>query len=419
MSDKYRVLILSVSAGTGHLRAADALEKAARANPEVGEVRNVDSLGHTNKVFRRFYGKFYIDLVKSAPVLLGWFYDSQDEPWKTEKMRLMMDRMNTGSLVRKIKKFNPDITICTHFLPAEILSHLMEREKIETHLAITVTDYYVHAMWLSRMIHHYFVANKESKVQLENIGFPPECITVSGIPVDPVFAETRDRSQLRAKYGLRDEAPVLLVSAGALGVSPAERIVEVLCDLTEPVQVVVICGKNEKLCQTVTDQIENSPVECAHLSFTVLGYTNQIHDWMKAADLYIGKPGGLTTAEAMSCGLPMIIYQPIPGQEERNSDYLLENGAAVKCNQITTMAYKVNLLLKDSERMAKMRLRAKALGHSEAAADVIRKLIEDYNTGGAITIARDSHRAKAKAKLRRLGRKLSFAKDDARSDFPL
>ncbi|MBI9021203.1 MAG: glycosyltransferase [Verrucomicrobia bacterium] len=419
MNGKYKVLILSVSAGTGHLRAAEALEKAARANPEVGEVLHIDSLRHTNKVFRRFYGKFYIDLVKSAPLLLGWFYDSQDEPWKTERMRLMLDRMNTGPLVRKIKKFNPDITICTHFLPSEILSHLMKREKIETRLAITVTDYYVHAMWLSRRIHNYFVANEESKVQLENIGFPPECITVSGIPIDPVFAESHDRAALRAKHGLRGDAPVLLVSAGALGVSSAERIVEVLCDLTEPVQVVVVCGKNEKLRQTVTEQLDRLPFSCAHLSFTVLGYTHEIHDWMRASDLYIGKPGGLTTAEAMSCGLPMVIYQPIPGQEERNSDYLLENGAAVKCNQITTMAYKVDLLLKNPERMAKMRLRANALGHPDAAADVVRTLIADYNRGGAITIGGEHRSEKARAKLRQIGRKLSFAKDDARSAFPV
>jgi len=304
----YRVLILSVSAGTGHLRAAEALEKAAQAHPEVGEVLHIDALRYTNKVFRRFYGKFYIDLVKSAPILLGWFYNSQDEPWKTEKMRLMLDRMNTGPLIRQIKKFKPDITICTHFLPSEILSHLMKRGVIDTRLSITITDYYAHAMWLSRRIHNYFVANEESKIQLENIGFPPECVSVSGIPIDPVFAEPRDRALLRKKHGLREESPVLLVSAGALGVSSAERIVEVLCGLTEPVQVVVVCGKNEKLKKTVLKQLDRCPAPCGHLSFKVLGYTDEMHDWMKAADLYIGKPGGLTTAEAMSCGLPMVIY---------------------------------------------------------------------------------------------------------------
>lgn len=410
-----RILVLSVSAGTGHIRAAEALAKAAAAHPAAGEVLHIDSLKHTNKVFRRFYGQFYIDLVKSAPVLLGWFYDSQDEPWKTEKMRLMLDRMNTGPLVRQIKKFKPDITICTHFLPAEILSHLIKRGKVETRLALTVTDYYVHAMWLSRIFHHYFVANTESKVQLENIGFPSEAVTVSGIPVDPVFAEPVNRGELRRRQGLRDDVPVLLVSAGALGVSSAERIVEVLNQLDDPVQVVVICGKNEKLRQTVMKQIEGCQVACGkrcqqspvngNLSIRVLGYTDEMHNWMKAADLYIGKPGGLTTAEAMSCGLPMVIYQPIPGQEERNSDFLLESGVAVKCNSLSTMGYKVDLLLSDSKRMADMRARARKLGHPDAAKTVIQKLVDDFHQD-AITIARPSKRNEMKKKIDSLKGKL-------------
>lgn len=407
-----RVLVLSVSAGTGHIRAGEALAKAAAAHPATGEVLHVDALRYTNKMFRRFYGQFYIDLVKSAPTLLGWFYDSQDEPWKTEKMRLMLDRMNTGPLVRQIKKFKPDITICTHFLPSEILSYLIKHGKVDTQLSVTITDYYAHAMWLSRLIHHYFVATEESMEQLKNIGFPPECITVSGIPIDPVFCEPKERTALREKQGLRNDIPMLLVSAGALGVSSAERIVEVLGKLTTPVQVVVICGKNEKLRQNVLDQLNHHPEPVAHLNFKVLGYTTEMDEWMKSADLYIGKPGGLTTAEAMSCGLPMVIYQPIPGQEERNSDFLLENGAAVKCNQLATMAYKVDLLLKNPERMAKMRRRALDISHPDAARQIIQKLIDELNVE-AVTIPRESPGKKAKAKLRRLGEKLLLSGEDS------
>ena len=408
----HRVLILSVSAGTGHIRAGEALAAAAAAHPSIGEVLHIDALRYTNKIFRRFYGQFYIDLVKSAPTLLGWFYESQDEPWKTEKMRLMLDRMNTGPLVRQIKKFKPDITICTHFLPSEILSHLIKHGKVDTQLSTTITDYHVHAMWLSRLIHHYFVANDESRAQLENIGFPSECITISGIPIDPVFCETKDRETLRAKQGLRNDIPLLLVSAGALGVSSAERIVEVLSHLTMPVQIVVICGKNEKLRQSVLDQLNQCPASAAHLDFKVLGYTTEMDEWMKSADLYIGKPGGLTTAEAMSCGLPMVIYQPIPGQEERNSDFLLENGAAVKCNQLATMAYKVDLLLKNPERMAKMRRRAFELSHPDAAKQIIQKLVDEFYTE-AVTIPREGSGEKTKAKLRRLGQKLSLSGEDS------
>jgi processive 1,2-diacylglycerol beta-glucosyltransferase len=398
-----RVLVLSVSAGTGHLRAGEALAKAAANHPGTGEVLHIDALRYTNTVFRRFYGKFYIDLVKSAPVLLGWFFDKQDEPWKTEKMRLMLDRMNTGPLVRQIKKFRPDITICTHFLPAEILSHLIKRGRVETQLSIAITDYYAHAMWLSRHFHRYFVANEESRVQLEMIGFPPDCITVSGIPIDPVFCEPKDRTALRAKQGLRTDLPLLLVSAGALGVSSVGRIVEVLGKLDVPAQVAVICGKNEKLRQSVLNQLQSEAGAAPHLEFRVLGYTTEMDEWMKSADLYIGKPGGLTTAEAMSCGLPMVIYQPIPGQEERNSDFLLENGAAVKCNQLATMAYKVNLLLRDPERLAGMSRRARELGRPDSSSRIIQRLLNELYSG-AVTIPREKRNAAVKDKLRRLGR---------------
>lgn len=407
----HRVLILSVSAGTGHLRAGEALAKAAAARPEIGEVLHVDALRYTNKVFRRFYGQFYMDLVKSAPLLLGWFYDSQDEPWKTEKMRLMLDRMNTGPLVRQIKKFRPEITICTHFLPAEILSHLIKHGKVDTQLSITITDYHAHAMWLSRRFHRYFVANEECRVQLENIGFPPDRITVSGIPIDPVFCESKGRAELRARQGLREDLPLLLVSAGALGVSAAERIVEVLGKLACPVQITVVCGKNEKLRQSVLGQLARDSGTAPHLIFRVLGYTTEMDEWMKSADLYIGKPGGLTTAEAMSCGLPMVIYQPIPGQEERNSDYLLENGAAVKCNQLATMAYKVNLLLNDPDRLVAMRRRAQELSHPDSSAQIVDQLLGELHSG-AVIIPRPTRRAKAKEKLRRVGSRLSPHSDD-------
>jgi processive 1,2-diacylglycerol beta-glucosyltransferase len=190
----------------------------------------------------------------------------------------------------------------------------------------------------------------------------------------------------------------------------------VLSDLTMPVQIVVICGKNEKLRQSVQEQLNQRPESAAHLDFKVLGYTTKMDEWMKSADLYIGKPGGLTTAEAMSCGLPMVIYQPIPGQEERNSDFLLENGAAVKCNQLATMAYKVDLLLKDPERMAKMRRRALGLSHPDAARQIVQKLIDEFYTE-AVTIPQESPGKKAKQKLRLLGRKLLLSGEEPSSVF--
>ena len=162
-----------------------------------------------------------------------------------------------------------------------------------------------------------------------------------------------------------------LERTGADGVSPAEFVVAKLMQLRHRVQTVVICGKNADLLARVQSLVGENP------DFKVLGYTQEIHNLMKASDLYMGKPGGLTTAEALACGLPMAILSPIPGQEERNSDHLLEEGAAIKCNEMTTIAYKIDRLLDDPARLESMRQSARRMGRPNAAATVVRALLED------------------------------------------
>ena len=369
---KKRVLILSVSAGTGHVRAADALAKSFAGQSWVEAVEHLDALEYTNKLFHDFYSKFYLRLVKSAPEVLGWAYKASDEPWKTDAMRLRLDRLQSQRLVRFIRRFRPDIVICTHFMPTGIIAHLIEKGVIQTHLSVVVTDMDMHAMWLSRTFHRYFVAMEETRAHLLALGIPSDRITVSGIPVDPVFAEPADRVELRRELGLDPERFTLLFSAGAYGVSPAEYVVTRLQQMNHRIQTVVICGNNAELQARVQGLVgEGNP------DFKILGYTRRMHDLMKAADLFLGKPGGLTTAEALACGLPMAILSPIPGQEERNSDHLLEEGVAIKCNEMTTIAYKLDCLLADAPRLETMRRNALRLGRPHAAATIVRTLYED------------------------------------------
>lgn len=369
---KKRVLIVSTSAGTGHVKAAEALAKTFSRDPRVGAVEHCDALQFTNKLFRDFYSKLYIQLVRSAPLVLGWVYKSSDEPWKNDTMRLRLDRLNTQPLIRFIRKFNPDITVCTHFMPAGIISHLIAKGLLDAHLSIVVTDLDMHAMWLSRVFHRYFVAIEETKVHLENLGLPSERITVSGIPIDPVFAEPIDRIAARMSYGLDPVKSTLLLSAGALGVTPAEYIVARLMKLQHDAQAIVVCGKNDEVRQRVQMMVgENNP------RFKILGFTDRMHELMKMSDLFIGKPGGLTTSEALACSLPMVIIDPIPGQEERNSDHLLEEGIALKCNEFTTLPYKIDQLLGNPYRLDLMRRRAGELGRPHAAQTIVETLIED------------------------------------------
>lgn len=390
-----RVLILSASAGTGHVRAAEALEKVCRVTDGIAETTHFDALTFTNKLFRDFYSKFYIRLVQDAPTLLGWWYDTSDEPWLTDKMRLMFDRMNTQPLVRMIGRLRPDITICTHFLPAEIISWLMMQGKVSTRLSIVVTDMDFHAMWLSRSFHRYFVAIDETREHLRMMGLPESRITVSGIPIDPAFGDPFDEGAFRETHGLRPDRPIVLVSAGALGVGPAEHVARFLAMLRTPCQVVIVCGKREGLIGRVEARLKGAEPK-PHLSFQTIGFTTEMHRWMRVADVFVGKPGGLTTAEALACGLPFVVISPIPGQEERNSDHLLEKGVAIRCNELTTMPFKLDGLLQDPRRMEAMRLSAIRLARPHAARTIVRTLLHGDGDDSPVTVEEEEQEQMAK-----------------------
>ncbi|QFY42061.1 glycosyltransferase [Candidatus Methylospira mobilis] len=367
-----RILIISVSAGAGHIKAAEALEKSFRADHRVTEVINLDALQYTNKLFRDFYSRFYDSLVKSAPNFLGWWYKTSDEPWSTDTMRHMLDRLNTKPLVRFIRSYQPHITVCTHFMPAGIISHLITNKQLEAHLSIVVTDYDFHAMWLSRAFHRYFVASDETQAYLQMLGLPEERITVSGIPIDPVFSQRTDLRQAKLELGLNSELPVLLLSAGALGASQTDFLVERLRCLNREAQTLVVCGRNAELKQQIEQRVGHDPDH-----FRIMGYTQEMHRLMQAADLFIGKPGGLTVSEALASELPICIVNPIPGQEERNSDHLLEQGVAIKCNEPCTLSWKIERLLDNPERLAQMRHNARRIAKPHAALTVVDTLIED------------------------------------------
>jgi len=363
---------MSAGAGTGHIKAAEALEKSFAADGRVAEVINNDALKYTNKLFRDFYSRFYASLVRSAPNFLGWWYKTSDEPWHTDRMRHMIDRLNTKPLVRFIRKFDPDIIVCTHYMPAGIISHLIATKQLQAHLSIVVTDFDFHAMWLSRSFHRYFVAIDETKAHLEMLGIPNERITVSGIPIDPIFQHPIDRKEERLRLGLNPEKPVLLLSAGAYGVGPTEFMVERMLNLNSDAQTVVICGRNDELKQRILQLVDSRSSR-----FKVLGYRDDMHKLMKMADIFIGKPGGMTTSEAIACGLPMCVVSPIPGQEERNSDHLLEEGIAVKCNDLTTLPFKLERLLEDPDRLARMKVNALRFAKTNASVTIVDTLLED------------------------------------------
>jgi processive 1,2-diacylglycerol beta-glucosyltransferase len=368
-----RVLVLSASAGAGHLRAAEAIEKAIRIRGLASDVQHIDVLKFTNKVFRHLYSKAYIDLVNNAPEVLGWLYDHLDDPAKNDPIRLAFDRLNANPFIRYLKRYQPNIAVCTHFLPSGIISSLKGEEKVKVLNTVVVTDFDVHAMWLCRHVEQYFVAMEETKVHLKALGVPESLVTISGIPIDPVFAGPRDKNAMRRKHGLEPDRFTILVSAGGFGVGPVGYLMQALAQLRHPARVIAVCGRNEALKAELAETIRHLKKSSA-VSFTLVGFTTEMDELMTAADLFVGKPGGLTTSEALAKGLPMVVINPIPGQEERNSDHLLEQGAAIRCNNLPALAYKIDSLIETPGKLAQMEKSSRSMGKPDAAFTVVDRL---------------------------------------------
>jgi processive 1,2-diacylglycerol beta-glucosyltransferase len=370
MKTKPRILLLSATSGAGHVRAAQALEKAFSARGDC-LVEHIDALQYVSKLFQRIYDKAYISMVRRAPELMGVLYDRTDQPWHHPRRRLALDRLNTGPMIRLLKRIQPDLCVATHFLPAEIIAWLIAKRKLRAHNAIVVTDYDVHAMWLCRTVDRYYVAIDEAKEYLARIGVPPEKLLVTGIPVDPLFAAPVSRSDARKQLGLDATATVILISAGGYGIGPVEQLVKDLLGLQRPWQIVAIAGKSEQTKKRLEEMArEAGKLQSGSPRLCAVGFTTEMDKYMAAADLMVGKAGGLTTSEALARGLPMALIEPIPGQEERNADHLLEAGAAIRCNNLPAAAWKIAALLDDAGRFARMIDVTRGLGKPGAAARI-------------------------------------------------
>lgn len=371
-----KVLLLSASAGAGHGRAAEAIEKAFSQAPDAGsrEVHHIDVLNYTNKLFRHLYSKAYIDLVNKMPEVPGWFYDKLDKPWQNERRRLALDKLNTRPFVKMLREYQPDLIVCTHFLPAEIVSWLKAKERLASRQVIVVTDFDVHAMWLVHHYERYFVALDEARVYLEALGIPPEKITVSGIPIDPVFAVNKNRQEMRAKHGLAPDRTTILLSAGGFGVGSVDALVQALMTLQHRAQIVAICGRNEELKKRLTRLAARAKPDDTVI-LKPFSYTKEMDELMTASDLVLGKPGGLTTSEALAKGLVFVIVNPIPGQEERNSDHLLETAVAIRCNNLPALSYKLDRLLSDPDRFKAMQANSRRMGRPRAAMEIVEQLM--------------------------------------------
>jgi processive 1,2-diacylglycerol beta-glucosyltransferase len=371
-----RILVLSASVGAGHLRAAQAVELALKQTVPEAVVHNQDVLELTNPLFRRLYGTAYLDMVNHTPHVLGYFYDLMDQPSRSgrnrgDRFRRAIEKLNLKRFIRFLQEEPWDLIINTHFLPAEIIASLRRDKRLSMPHVTVTTDFETHRLWMNQPCDHYFTATEEGAEYLRSWGVPRPDITATGIPIHPVFSQPKDRGECLARQGLVGDRPIVLQMAGGFGVGPIARLYGALLDVEVPLEIVVITGRNQK----AKEDLAKTKVPSRHRA-KVLGFTDQMDELMAVADIVMSKPGGLTTSETLARGAAMAIVNPIPGQESRNSDFLLENGAAIKINNIATLAHKMTTLLQQPGRLAQLKANARRLGRPRAAFDVVMRSLK-------------------------------------------
>lgn len=364
-----KLLLLSVSAGAGHVRAAQAIEAAARGAQPALDVTHIDLLTLVPADFRRLYGQQYIKLVEKLPQLWAYFYGKSDRPSRDSlagKLKRAIERLNTRKLSAQIRRLAPDVILCTHFLPAELLSRRRAKGAALPPIWVQVTDFDVHALWVHPHVDRYCVASDEVAFRLADRGVPREKIAVTGIPVMPQFAVPLQRDICARELGLSPERFTVLMMAGGAGVGGLDALAARLLRLPDDLQLIALAGRNEDLLRRLRALAASHPGR-----LFPLGFTTTVERLMSVADLVVTKPGGLSVSECLARGRPMLLVSPIPGQEERNADYLLEAGAAIKAVDAATLEFKLARLLKDRARLRAMSDAAHGIALPDAAAEVV------------------------------------------------
>ncbi|UPG88687.1 galactosyldiacylglycerol synthase [Luteibacter aegosomaticola] len=368
-----RILLLSVSAGAGHVRAADALEATVVALAAQGadvEARHLDVMDYVPSSFRRIYADFYLGLITRYPRVWGMLYRITDDARPdavVQRMRRTIERLNTRRLRAAIADFAPDAIICTHFLPAEMLARQIRKGRVTAPVYLQVTDFDLHRMWVVPGMSGYFAGSPEIAYRMHAVGLPATRVHTTGIPVMPAFAEAHDRDALSREFGMDPRRAAYLVMGGGAGVGALDELADTLLSAGGDFQLVVLAGRNEDMLGRLRKLATGKHAG----RLFPQGYTKHVERLMACCDLAITKPGGLTTSECLAMGLPMIVNAPIPGQEERNADYLLEQGAAWKAIDGVALAWRVQALRDDPAQLSAMSQRARAIGKPHAARDVI------------------------------------------------
>lgn len=366
-----KILIFYASYGGGHLSAANSIKDYLSSNYENIDVELIDCMKYINKPIEKITTTAYNEMAKKAPWAWGKIYsDSQKGPLAHITTR--SNQVFAIKLLRLLREKKPDLIISTHPFGSQMCSYLKRKGKITSKIATILTDFAPHDQWLvgSDYTDYFFVAHNKMKEYLISKNIPENKIFATGIPISNKFLETFNTSKILSSLGLKENLKTVLFFAGGkfgLGKSRTLEIFNTLVNDFNNIQVIAISGKNKKMYEEF-----NQIVKIANKTnfIKVFEFVNNVPELMAVSDVVITKPGGLTTTESLVSGLPMIIINPIPGQEEENAQFLEHSNVGIWLKKQMNITETISNFLSDDEKLKEMKENTKKISNRNSTKDI-------------------------------------------------
>jgi processive 1,2-diacylglycerol beta-glucosyltransferase len=374
-----RILVLYASLGSGHISAAQALCDAFSRVPGL-EVYSEDALAHASTIYRGLIVRTYEQLSENMPILYRAYYEGSDirdleGSLENNLAWAKVERLFFRELGQLLRNINPDAVVCVQQIPSRLLQLLDFEDEVSKPQYVVVTDAIVHSTWINKGISKYFLPNEISKRMLVQRGISADTLHVSGIPVDLKMTEPKEKQAVRARHQFPDQQPVITLFGGGLHPKRVRTMVIDLLKTEIEGLLVVAAGRSHELLDALADVSSSS-----HLQLQKMGMIDYVDDLIVASDLVITKAGGLITSEVLARGTPMVLVDPIPGQEEENADVIAAAGAGVQIRLPEMVAPAVRFLLNHPERLEEMQQWATALGRPEAALEITEQILADLQS---------------------------------------
>ena len=370
-----KVLIFYASYGGGHLNAAKSIENCIINNYKYIDVELIDCMKYINKTIEKVTTSAYREMAKKMPWAWGKIYsDSQKGPLAHISSR--SNKIMAIKLLKLLREKQPDLIISTHPFGSQMCSYLKRKGKISAKIATIMTDFAPHDQWLvgNDFTDYYFVAHDKMKQYLISKNIPENKVYVTGIPISNRFLEKFDKKEVLKSFQLSEGKQTVLFFGGGefgLGKTKTIQIFEAFVKSTENIQIVAIAGRNQKMKYNFEEVVKTHNKSDV---VKILEFTDKVPELMSIADLIVTKPGGLTTSESLASHLPMVIINPIPGQEEENAKFLEEKGIAIWIKKTDDTSNIIKSLFLNPDKLSEMRKNTYLLAHphsTEAICEIL------------------------------------------------